>query len=66
MLIQMHLITLFRVMNPHQRCLQAKVMTKYQNEHLHIGLKLCIVTGKSKILIKSDLLISIKILTGFS
>ena len=30
MLIQMHLITLFRVMNPHQRCLQAKV--KYRNE----------------------------------
>ena len=26
----MHLITLFRVMNPHQRCLQAKV--KYRNE----------------------------------
>ena len=26
----MHLITLFRVMNPHQRCLQATV--KYQNE----------------------------------
>ena len=26
----MHLITLFRVMNPHQRCLQAKL--KYQNE----------------------------------
>ena len=26
----MHLITLFRVMNPHQRCLQAKV--KYWNE----------------------------------
>ena len=24
MLIQMHLITLFRVMNPHQRCLQAE------------------------------------------
>ena len=30
MLIQMHLITLFRVMKPHQRCLQAKV--KYRNE----------------------------------
>ena len=30
MLIYMHLITLFRVMNPHQRCLQAKV--KYRNE----------------------------------
>ena len=30
MLIKMHLITLFRVMNPHQRCLQAKV--KYRNE----------------------------------
>ena len=28
--IQMHLITLFRVMNPHQRCLQAK--DKYRNE----------------------------------
>ena len=26
----MHLITLFRIMNPHQRCLQAKV--KYRNE----------------------------------
>ena len=26
----MHMITLFRVMNPHQRCLQAKV--KYRNE----------------------------------
>ena len=26
----MYLITLFRVMNPHQRCLQAKV--KYRNE----------------------------------
>ena len=26
----MHLITLFRVMNPHQRCFQAKV--KYRNE----------------------------------
>ena len=26
----MHLTTLFRVMNPHQRCLQAKV--KYRNE----------------------------------
>ena len=26
----MHLISLFRVMNPHQRCLQAKV--KYRNE----------------------------------
>ena len=26
----MHLITLFRVTNPHQRCLQAKV--KYRNE----------------------------------
>ena len=26
----MHLITLFRVRNPHQRCLQAKV--KYRNE----------------------------------
>ena len=26
----MHRITLFRVMNPHQRCLQAKV--KYRNE----------------------------------
>ena len=26
----MHLITLFRVMNPHQRCLQATV--KYRNE----------------------------------
>ena len=30
MLIKMHLITLFRVMNSHQRCLQAKV--KYRNE----------------------------------
>ena len=30
MLIKMHLITLFRVMNPHQRCLQTKV--KYRNE----------------------------------
>ena len=30
MLIKMHLITLFRIMNPHQRCLQAKV--KYRNE----------------------------------
>ena len=30
MLIKMHLITLFRVMNPHQRCLQAKV--KCRNE----------------------------------
>ena len=30
MLIYMHLVTLFRVMNPHQRCLQAKV--KYRNE----------------------------------
>ena len=30
MLIYMHLITLFRIMNPHQRCLQAKV--KYRNE----------------------------------
>ena len=30
MLIKMHLITLFRVMNPHQRYLHAKV--KYQNE----------------------------------
>ena len=30
MLIKMHLITLFRVMSPHQRCLQAKV--KYCNE----------------------------------
>ena len=30
MLIKMHLITLFRVMNPNQRCLQAKV--KYRNE----------------------------------
>ena len=30
MLIQMHLITLFWIMNPHQRCLQAKV--KYRNE----------------------------------
>ena len=30
MLILMHLITLFRIMNPHQRCLQAKV--KYRNE----------------------------------
>ena len=29
MLIEMHLITLFRVINPHQRCLQAKV--KYWN-----------------------------------
>ena len=28
--IWMHLITLFRVMNPHQRCLQAKV--KYRNK----------------------------------
>ena len=26
----MHLITLFRVMNPHQRCLQAKV--RHRNE----------------------------------
>ena len=26
----MHLMTLFRIMNPHQRCLQAKV--KNQNE----------------------------------
>ena len=25
MLIYMHLITLFRIMNPHQGCLQAKV-----------------------------------------
>ena len=24
----MHLITLFRVMNPHQRCLQAEVKTR--------------------------------------
>ena len=30
MLIYMHLITLFRIMNPHHRCLQAKV--KYGNE----------------------------------
>ena len=30
MLIKMHLITLFRIMNPHQRYLQAKV--KYRNE----------------------------------
>ena len=30
MLIKMHMITLFRVMNPHQRCLRAKV--KYRNE----------------------------------
>ena len=30
MLNYMHLITLFRVMNPHQRCLHAKV--KYRNE----------------------------------
>ena len=30
MLIKMHLITLFRIMNPHQRCLQAKV--KNRNE----------------------------------
>ena len=30
MLIKMHLITLFRVTNPYQRCLQAKV--KYRNE----------------------------------
>ena len=30
MLIYMHLITLFRVKNPHQRCLQAKF--KYWNE----------------------------------
>ena len=30
MLIKMHLITLFRVMNPHQICLQAKVI--YRNE----------------------------------
>ena len=30
--------------------------------HLHIGLKLCILTGNSEILIKSDLLTSIKIL----
>ena len=30
MLIWMNLITLFRVMNPHQRCLHAKV--KYRNE----------------------------------
>ena len=28
--IYMHLITLFGVINPHQRCLQAKV--KYRNE----------------------------------
>ena len=34
--------------------------------HLHIGLKLCILTGNSEILIKSDLLTSIKILTSFS
>ena len=26
----MHLITLFQIMNPHHRCLQAKV--KYRNE----------------------------------
>ena len=30
MLISMHMITLFWVMNPHQRCLQAKV--NYRNE----------------------------------
>ena len=30
MLISMHQITLFWVMNPHQRCLQAKV--RYWNE----------------------------------
>ena len=30
MLISMYPIMLFRVMNPHQRCLQAKV--KYRNE----------------------------------
>ena len=34
--------------------------------HLHIGLKLCILTRNSEILIKSDLLTSIKILTSFS
>ena len=34
MLIKMHLITLFRVMNPHQRCLQAKV--KYRNEQKQV------------------------------
>ena len=33
MLIQMHLITLFRVMNPHQRCLQAKVKYQYRITH---------------------------------
>ena len=32
--------------------------------HLHIGLKLCILTGNLEILIKSDLLTSIKILTS--
>ena len=37
MLIKMHLITLFRVMNPHQRCLQAKV--KNRNEPKHVMLK---------------------------
>ena len=26
----MHLITLFRVMNPHQRCLQAEVKTRFE------------------------------------
>ena len=30
MLIKLHLMTLFRVFNPHQRCLQDKV--KYRNE----------------------------------
>ena len=30
MIIRVHLITLFRVINPHQICLQAKV--KYRNE----------------------------------
>ena len=34
MLIQMHLITLFRVTNPNQRCLHAKV--KYRNEPKHV------------------------------
>ena len=37
MLITMHLITLFWVMNPHQICLQAKV--KHRNEPKQVILK---------------------------
>ena len=33
----MHLITLFRMLNPHQRCLQAKV--KYRNESKQVMAK---------------------------